>query len=60
MPLIVATVCSRKMTCNFDCKGAWKLGSISKNMRCFKEIIDIGPDMTLIFQIKKVCYVQCS
>ena len=53
MPSIVATVFSRKMTCNFDCEWAWKLGSISKNTRCFKEINDVDLDKTLIFQSKK-------
>ena len=60
MPSIVASVFSWKMTCNFDCEWAWKLGSISTNMRCLKEINDVGLDMTLIFQSKKVCYDWCA
>ena len=50
---IVAEVFSRKMTCHFDCARGWKLGSISKNMRCLTEINDLDLDMTLIFQSKK-------
>ena len=57
---IVAKVFSRKMACHFDCARGWKLGSISKNMRCLTEINDLDLDMTLIFQSKKVCYDWCA